>query len=208
MNVCIRIRTPLQGKDIRTLNHNVLVIERYFDPAPRSSSDNPPQSSPPQPSRQPTSSQISATTLVPADPAPQSRPSVTSTKSPPSSTTKATPAPQPEEYDGDPANIDNIVSNAVLEAELKRVEAQIQQNAGNKQEELLDLKQQIELKMNIILVQVQTGQLTQEDYVKKVIAKIAEEKDLARRLAQVKRDWAKAALARAKMMEKELAGED
>jgi len=101
-----------------------------------------------------------------------------------------------------------MVSNELLESELGKVDAQLNAFAAQKKpppEDLVDRKQEIELKIKLLVLQVETGMLTQEAYVARLQAKIAEERNTARELAKLgKRDWAKMALARVKVMEKEL----
>lgn len=79
-------------------------------------------------------------------------------------------------------NVDNIISNDVLESEMEAVNAQLAaypkfvaplfyfdrtrcaQKKTAPPETLVDRKQAIELKMNILVIQVQSGQITPEGY--------------------------------------------
>ncbi len=102
-----------------------------------------------------------------------------------------------------------MISNDVLEAEQESVQKQIQQYAAQRKEppeDLVDRKQQIDLKLNLLQIQVQTGQLTMEAYMEQLQQKIENERKTAAQLVKAgKREWAKLALVRVKIMEKELA---
>ncbi|KAI9486261.1 MAG: hypothetical protein EXX96DRAFT_598711 [Benjaminiella poitrasii] len=100
-------------------------------------------------------------------------------------------------------NVDNLVSNMVLEHELKLVNSEL--STQPMKEELIDRKQALEIKMNMLVIQVQTGLLDMTTYLKQVEDRM--EKD--RRLAIVfkrhgRLDLAKAALVRKKIMQDEL----
>jgi len=95
------------------------------------------------------------------------------------------------------------VSNNVLEEELRRTELELKRSP--KDEELLDRRQQIQLKLNLLQIQVETGLLTQEVYINRLQKKIKEDKSIAQMLVKSgKKEEAKKVLTRAKIMEKEL----
>jgi len=104
--------------------------------------------------------------------------------------------------------VDNIISNDVLEHELEVVNSQLAVYAQKKAappDELVDRKQAIELKINILVIQVQSGQLTSEAYISMLNAKIETEKALARKLVAIgKKDWARYPLQRIKLMQAEI----
>jgi hypothetical protein len=61
--------------------------------------------------------------------------------------------------------MDLIASNNVLEYELKMADQQITQHKvkkGSVPDDLMDKKQQIEIKMQLLVLQVQSGKLTME----------------------------------------------
>ena len=90
------------------------------------------------------------------------------------------------------------MSNDVLEWEASRL-AGVSEQATRLQE--------VDAKMQVLVMQVQTGVLSEEGYVAMVQAKIEEEKRLAKALVKVDREQAQMALRRAKIMQKELEGE-
>jgi hypothetical protein len=64
-------------------------------------------------------------------------------------------------------SIDRIKSNAVLEYEQQKIEKEIEtlkQANKNVPEDLLDRLAQVKLKLNLLMLQIQTGQLTIESY--------------------------------------------
>jgi len=211
IEVHIRIKTPLVKKDVRTVQEKVLVFDGPL----------------------PTISQPS-TTPEKTSPVPQAK-SVAlpnSTISLPQATLQEvsdTPAntaqqvkPQPVKnasasVDGtsvgdmeleDVISIENIVSNDVLEAELESVNGQLATYATNSEkppESLDERKAAIELKLNLLVIQVQSGQLTPESYIEILKKKIEEDTNLARKLvAAGKKDWARYPLVRTKIMRKEV----
>ncbi|KAG2192975.1 hypothetical protein INT47_012295 [Mucor saturninus] len=100
-------------------------------------------------------------------------------------------------------SVDNLVSNMVMEHELGVVNAAMS-GAKNK-EEWMDRKQAIEIKMNMLVIQVQTGLLDMETY----LANVQKRMEMDRRLAIVfkkynRLDLARAALVRKKIMQDEL----
>jgi len=101
-----------------------------------------------------------------------------------------------------------MISNDVLENEAAQVDAQIAAYAQKKQptpEALVDRKQALELKMSILVIQVQSGQITPEKYVEMLQAKVSEERALAKKLVGLgKKEWARYPLSRAKIMETEI----
>ena len=105
-------------------------------------------------------------------------------------------------------SVDLIVSNNVLEAELDQVTRQIAQYQVKKAkvpEDLTDRKQQLEIKMQLLVLQVQMGKLTMDAYLAQVRQAITDTKSMA---VQFKRgnklDLAKRALARIKIMQDEV----
>ncbi|CAG8592425.1 4859_t:CDS:2, partial [Ambispora gerdemannii] len=105
-------------------------------------------------------------------------------------------------------SVDNLVSNLVLEQEINLVNNQIASlQAQHKpvSDDLVDRKQALEIKMNLLVIQVQTGQLTMEKYLDQVRKSILNFKKLALFFKQAgKLEEAKRALARSKIMEKEI----
>ena len=112
-------------------------------------------------------------------------------------------------------SVENMVSNNVMEwalDTLNRKLVQARQQKAKSQEgvdlvELLqDRKQQLELAMQLLVLRVQTGKLTMEDYRTTLEEKVKEETERARMFkAQGNIPAAKMALQRAKIMREELA---
>ncbi|KAI8990966.1 hypothetical protein BDF20DRAFT_841936 [Mycotypha africana] len=104
-------------------------------------------------------------------------------------------------------NVDNIISNMVLEYEINAVTTALATKAvsAKEKEDLQDKKQALEIKMNMLVIQVQTGLLDMDTYLNNLQKRI----DADRRLALVfknygRLDLARAALLRKKIMQDEL----
>ncbi|KAJ3335316.1 hypothetical protein HDU93_005815 [Gonapodya sp. JEL0774] len=107
---------------------------------------------------------------------------------------------------------ESIVSNEVMMHEVAVLEKEIAAarsgglSARDRVEELVGRKQGIEIKMQILAVMVQTGKLEMPDYSKQLASAITEAKSSALQFKRAGRvDYAKKALERAKIMEKEMA---
>jgi hypothetical protein len=88
----------------------------------------------------------------------------------------------------------------VLEHEMKLADTVV----GNK-EDLMDRKQALEIKMNMLVIQVQTGMLDMESYLNSVQKRMEQDRQLAITFKKFNRlDLAKAALVRKKIMQDEL----
>lgn len=107
------------------------------------------------------------------------------------------------------SSVDDMVSNNVLEEELRLTEIELKKSPKN--EDLLDRKQQIQLKLNLLVVQIENGLLTMDAYVARLQAKINDGREIAKQLVKLgQKEAAKKVLTRVKIMEKELTegGED
>jgi hypothetical protein len=102
----------------------------------------------------------------------------------------------------------NIVSNDVYEYELEQVNSKIAALNAKKQkipEDLENRKQLLQIGLNVLQTKVQAEQLSEEDYLKIMESKIAEEKTLAKALLDSgKKEWALMALNRVKIMKGEI----
>jgi len=105
-------------------------------------------------------------------------------------------------------NIDNIISNDVLEWELNSLTSKMdsfKQKNQEPPEELSDKKSALEFKLNLLQTQASTGQLDQEKYLVQLKEKILFEKSLANKLSKSnKKVLAATFLRRVKIMEKEV----
>lgn len=100
-------------------------------------------------------------------------------------------------------SVDSIVSNMVLEHELAVVNAALSKSKAK--EDFMDRKQALEIKMNMLVIQVQTGMLDMETYLKDVEKRMEQDRRLALVFKKNNRlDLAKAALTRKKIMQDEL----
>ncbi|KAK5822480.1 hypothetical protein F5H01DRAFT_410754 [Linnemannia elongata] len=142
-----------------------------------------------------------------ASPKPNAAPSVRN------SSAAATDA-EGEESESDKAlnelnSVEFLVSNMVLESEIQIAQSMIHdaRAVGNAEgaEEYQDRLMQLEIKMKLLVLQVQTGQLTMDVYCQSVYDRIGKDKKLAvelRRLGMVPE--AKRALGRSKIMAQEM----
>ncbi|KAF9542077.1 Coiled-coil and C2 domain-containing protein 1B [Mortierella hygrophila] len=106
-------------------------------------------------------------------------------------------------------SIELLVSNMVLESEIQIAQSMIHdaRAVGNAEaaEEYQDRLMQLEIKMKLLVLQVQTGQLTMDVYCQSVYGRIGKDKKLAvelKRLGMVPE--AKRALGRSKIMTQEM----
>jgi hypothetical protein len=103
-------------------------------------------------------------------------------------------------------SVDTIVSNMVMEHEMGLVSAGIASKLPAKtKEDLMDRKQALEIKMNMLVIQVQTGILDMDTYLENVQKRMEADRRLALIFKKHNRlDLAKAALVRKKIMQDEL----
>ncbi|KAG0208709.1 Coiled-coil and C2 domain-containing protein 1B [Mortierella sp. GBA30] len=106
-------------------------------------------------------------------------------------------------------DIEMLVSNMVLEHEIQEAQRLLHDSraVGNHEtaEEYQDRLTQLEIKMKLLVLQVQTGQLTMEAYCHAVNVRIAKDKKLALELKKLGMiPEAKKALARSKIMAQEM----
>ncbi|RIA99742.1 hypothetical protein C1645_746568 [Glomus cerebriforme] len=105
-------------------------------------------------------------------------------------------------------NVDALVSNLVIQHEVETVNAQIATLEAQRKsvpDDLTDRKNALEIKQNLLVIQVQTGQLTMDKYLDQVRASIISCKKLALVFKKAgKLEEAKKALGRSKIMESEV----
>jgi hypothetical protein len=146
---------------------------------------------------------------APATAAKPTQPVVAGKTPTPASVAAPTPAAkQDEEDEEDYDPVDTIVSNNVLEWEQKTIKGKIEAYEAKKQpvpEELTDRLQQVEIKMSVLVLSVQTGQLTVEVYLETLKKAITTEKQRALKFKKENKiNAAKCALNRMKIMEEEV----
>lgn len=102
-------------------------------------------------------------------------------------------------------SVDSIVSNMVLEHEMSLVNAALTSPQSKNKDDLMDRKQALEIKMNMLVIQVQTGILDMETYLNDVEKRMEQDRRLALVFKKHNRlDLAKSALTRKKIMQDEL----
>nr|CAG8436958.1 13447_t:CDS:2 [Entrophospora candida]CAG8438916.1 6698_t:CDS:2 [Entrophospora candida] len=105
-------------------------------------------------------------------------------------------------------SVENIASNLVLQNEIELITNQITTLEAQRKpipEDLLDRQNELEIKMNLLLISVQTNELTMAEYIERVKASIVNCKKLALFFKKAgKLDEAKKALRRSKIMEDEV----
>lgn len=103
-------------------------------------------------------------------------------------------------------SVDHIVSNMVLEHELSLVNnALAGKLSAQAKEELMDRKQALDIKMNMLVIQVQTGLLDMDTYLQNTRKRLERDRQLALIFKKHNRlDLAKGALTRKKIMQDEI----
>lgn len=105
---------------------------------------------------------------------------------------------------------DSLVSNMVLEHEINTVSAALSGGGaksltGAAKDDLMDRKQALDIKMNMLVIQVQTGMLDMDTYLDNVRKQMERDRQLALIFKKHNRlDLAKAALTRKKIMQNEV----
>ncbi|KAL7317907.1 hypothetical protein PS15m_004203 [Mucor circinelloides] len=211
IDIQVNLREPLTGEDIAKRSERWLVLDAFGSTVSECLSlahltvggpQRPPSSSP---------------RVEQVDPGTSNTPEETPATPQPEAPVETQQATQPEQSNAsdnselDAAeeefnNVDNIVSNMVMEHELNLVNSNLASKSGKQQkDDLQDRKQALEIKMNMLVIQVQTGILDMDTYLENVQKRM----DADRRLAIVfkkhnRLDLAKAALVRKKIMQDEL----
>lgn len=111
----------------------------------------------------------------------------------------------------DTTSVDWLISNALLDLEQRKLQEIIEDAKKKHKQPSMEVTIRLNLvesKMMVLLIQIQQGKLTLEEYKQQVSAKIAEEKSLAKIfMTRGQKELASGCLQRASVMEKELAGE-
>ncbi|KAL0089345.1 hypothetical protein F4703DRAFT_1840631 [Phycomyces blakesleeanus] len=222
IHIEVNVKEPLAGSDIVKRSEQWLVIDGFRHPtlqllasaglisgdASATVSSVTASATAAMPTTTPTSIAAAAILTTPTPSSPLATPTATPTPAP-------APAPAPvslpvnetadaalEEAIEELNNPESLVSNMVLDFEIKKVDAAL---AKQSTEALLDRKQQLEIKMNMLIIQVQTGMLDMDTYLSAVQTRMDRDRQLAVLFKQHKRlDLAKEALMRKKLMQDEL----
>jgi hypothetical protein len=225
-----RLRSPIVKKDIAIVEEKLLVLVDEEVPVKTAPTTTPSKT---------TTTPTTTTTAAPTNKQPSVSSNNSNTPSSSSSTNSknVVPSLSKEEAEDDEEgpnrylmilcnpnhnilfSIDNIVSNDVLEWELGNIDQKINliaSKGGKIPPDLLDRKQQVLLKLNILEVifrcfiriyvfyydkiQASSGNLDPEVYFNTLREKIKEEKAIAAKYKDTNVEWAKLALKRAKIM--------
>ncbi|KAI8340454.1 hypothetical protein BC941DRAFT_417287 [Chlamydoabsidia padenii] len=158
-----------------------------------------------------TSSPVKAATQVPSDTMDINIPD--SMKKPDTSDIPATNNTELENAEEEIDSVDVLVSNMVLEHEINVANAAISKgvtttegsSSPRTKEDWMDRKQALDIKMNMLVIQVQTGMLDMQTYLDKVEQRMNRDRQLALIFKKHNRlDLAKLALSRKKIMQDEL----
>jgi hypothetical protein len=190
--VSIKLRTPLLKADIAEHHERWLFLEDG------------PSSTPATPVQASTSTPKAASTPATAKAAPPQTPAVAPVKASPAKST-AVSDDELEQALAAFDSVDSIASNLVLEKELERLQALLMTNP-RQAEDIQDRMQSVQIKLNLLVVQVQTGTLTLDVYINDVRKCIDKTKQYALLFKRANRmDKAREALARVRIMQEEVA---
>ncbi|KAI9141227.1 hypothetical protein BKA69DRAFT_1125048 [Paraphysoderma sedebokerense] len=217
LEIQIRLRQPILKPDIQNMSERWLVLA---ETSPTSSIEPPvspkianatpakgveKNTKPPVlPEKPSTTKPVSSPQTPSPSPSPTNAPNTVS----PSQTSPTESVPELEEAEDYIESTDTIVSNLVLENEIAAITSQITKFQSQKKpppEDLMDKKQALELKLNLLVLQVQMGTLTMDAYSKTLQNAITQTKKHALTCKKFgKLELAKKALARIQLMQKEV----
>jgi len=219
IEVSIRLRHPFDKEEVRTVEEKYLIIDDFNPqiaeaphPTPAEHKKPTPESksslAAEKPKAESTSPKphTSAEKVVPKNTQPAQTQPISEQKSVathPTPEHKSNASVEEDDEALNPFNIDSVVSNNILEWELEQIQQQMAQHK-QPQDELLDRKTQVDLKVQLLVLEVQTGKLTMEAYLDRVKKRMEEEKIIALKCKQKgNMEWAKRWYNRYKIMEKE-----
>ncbi|KAI7876572.1 hypothetical protein K492DRAFT_166962 [Lichtheimia hyalospora FSU 10163] len=218
----LNLREPLSGEDIVRRAERWLVIDEFgqdtssllassgLTPMPYQSQQGPLTN----PSMQSPSTESPAITPAPGGtsssstepPSTESMQSEEKVKKPTAASQQLETNSELEQAEEEYNNVDHIVSNMVLEHELGIVNnALAGKLSAQAKEEWMDRKQALEIKMNMLVIQVQTGLLDMDTYLQSTRKRLERDRQLALIFKKHNRlDLAKGALTRKKIMQDEV----
>ncbi|KAG2222805.1 hypothetical protein INT45_011615 [Circinella minor] len=230
LEVQINLREPLTGEDIVRRSERWLIIDEFGKNTGEilaaaglasgttthmmmpSSSSSPSKTNPEQVAS--TSTSAATITANASDNNSNLSPSVENNKtlsssgpvSPPASASKE--KTELEEAMEELSSADSIISNMVLDYEINNANNALASKKpldGTTKEDLMDRKQSLDIKMNMLIIQVQTGVLDMDTYLSNVRKRMDRDRQLALIFKKHNRlDLAKIALARKKIMQDEI----
>ncbi|RKP24560.1 hypothetical protein SYNPS1DRAFT_23368 [Syncephalis pseudoplumigaleata] len=193
LQVTLRLKTPLLGPD-RTKHEERWLYLNHATPAPAATTAVKEVETPKAAVASPSTK--AATSANP--------PAVVAAKSPPVTAAQAD-SEQLEALLHEFDSVDQMASNMVLEAEQERLQAQLQTKPANAAE-LRDRLQSVQIKLNMLVLQVQTEALTLPAYIESVRQSIEKTKRHALQFKRLRRmDKAREAMQRLKIMQQEVA---
>ncbi|CDS07845.1 hypothetical protein LRAMOSA01794 [Lichtheimia ramosa] len=220
LEIQLNLREPLSGEDIVRRAERWLVIDEFgqdtssllassgLTPIPYQSQQTlaeSPSTITPAPGGTPSAAAAAAAAAEPPStetmiPSEEKTKKQTSSKQQPETNAELEQAE--EEYN----SVDHIVSNMVLEHELSLVNnALAGKLSAQAKEELMDRKQALDIKMNMLVIQVQTGLLDMDTYLQNTRKRLERDRQLALIFKKHNRlDIAKGALTRKKIMQDEI----
>ncbi|EGG14702.1 hypothetical protein DFA_10960 [Cavenderia fasciculata] len=206
VEVIIRMKTPLNGKEYKKSSERVLVIDgdlgNIDTTASTTTTTTTNTSLPKDPVASTTTVQPSQPSQPPSQPKPLAPAPTTSKPAPPPVTAPAAAAVEDDE-DEDVEDLNHIISNDVFEFMLNSVNQQIAQSGAKP--DLLDKKQALEIKQMVLETQVDSGMLTVEGYMKQLEEAIIRDKKWAQKLVKEgKKEKAMKIMRRVKIMEAEV----
>ncbi|KAI7851983.1 hypothetical protein BDC45DRAFT_571568 [Circinella umbellata] len=230
LEVQINLREPLTGEDIVRRSERWLIIDEFGKNTGEilaaaglasgttthmmipSSSSSPNKTNPEQVAS--TSTSAATNTANASDDNSNLSPSAENNKnlsssgpvSPPASGSKE--KTELEEVMEELSSVDSIISNMVLDYEINIANNALASKKpldGTTKEDLMDRKQALDIKMNMLIIQVQTGVLDMDTYLSNVRKRMDRDRQLALIFKKHNRlDLAKIALARKKIMQDEI----
>ncbi|ORZ02963.1 hypothetical protein BCR43DRAFT_482474 [Syncephalastrum racemosum] len=219
IEVHVNLREPLTGEDAVKRAERWLVIDEFshstsqlLAAAGLSLGAPPSAAASSAAQRQPSPTNESLTPTTPSVIEPKS---VTASAPPRSGSSRLSSAQNDElqQAEDEFNSVDSLVSNMVLEHETNAVAGALSGGGGGgskllsgaSKDDLMDRKQALDIKMNMLVIQVQTGMLDMDTYLDNVRKRMERDRELAVIFKKHNRlDLAKAALTRKKIMQNEV----
>ncbi|KAJ6229583.1 hypothetical protein M0813_07541 [Anaeramoeba flamelloides] len=228
IEIIIRLRVPCQGKDVRNITHRSIIINEYLENLGLKPKSKKPSSRQSKSSKSNKKNEMGnknnekrnkknekginkKTNEKKKSEEQGATTKTTSTTTPTVKTNTTTDKKTQQNFDsnyGNPDIIENVISNDVLQDIIKDCDSKIQKYKQQQQkipEIILEKKEFANQKINFLGQMVGSGKLTLEQYISQLKKEVENEKIIATNLAKMKKiEWAKAALRRKKIMEREI----
>ncbi|KAF2070867.1 hypothetical protein CYY_007823 [Polysphondylium violaceum] len=214
VDISIRMKTPLLQKELKTVKERVLILDspiKSLDEINNISNNSNNSNN----SNKDTTTTTTTSNIQPPQinkpvekptptPTPTPTPAPTPTPVPtPATTAKPSEQEEEEEEEEDIDNLDNIVSNNVLESMQENLAREI--SIQGAKQDLVDKKQAIDIKLMVLETQISSGLLSIEQYVEQIQQAIVNDKKKALEYSSKgQKDKALKLMARIKIMKTEL----